>query len=118
MYAEDIYTAASAIRGEESDLLRLLSTAAEEELIFRLRSDVDINDISDIFIAAGALLAVSMYNSSSSGTSGVKSFSAGEMSVTYFGDDTQNTSGDSLRETAELLMARYLVDDGFIFRGV
>ena len=48
MYAEDIYTAASAICGEKSELLGLLCTAAEEELQFRLKKDVDIKSIESL----------------------------------------------------------------------
>ena len=118
MYAEDIYTAAAAICGAESDFLRLLCTAAEEELTFRLKSDISPGDIEDVFIAAAALIAVSMFNGANSGTEGVKSFSAGELSVTYFGGESTDSSGGSLRETAEMLIARYVDDNGFDFRGI
>ncbi len=118
MYTEDIYTAAAAICGEESEFLRLLCTAAEEELTYRLKSDISPGDIEEIFIAAASLLAVSMFKGTSSGADGIKSFSAGEMSVTYFGGEGTDSSGGSLRETAELLIARYVDDDGFAFRGI
>ena len=77
MYTEDIYTAAAAICGEESEFLRLLCTAAEEELTYRLKSDISPGDIEEIFIAAASLLAVSMFKGTSSGADGIKSFPQG-----------------------------------------
>lgn len=114
MYAEDIYTAASAICGESSELLGLLSAAAEEELLYRLKKDVDVKSIESLFIASAAMLAASMYAGVSD--SGVKKYTAGNVSVEY-GGDSQPTS-EVLRERSELLLAGYLDGGGFDFMGV
>ena len=114
MYAEDIFTAASAICGEKSELLGLLSTAAEEELLFRLKKDVDVKSIEQLFIAAAAMLAASMY----AGAAGqeVKAYTAGEVSVEYSGSAAADS--EALRKRAELILAGYITDGGFEFMGV
>ena len=114
MYAEDIYTAASAICGESSELLGLLSAAAEEELLYRLKKDVDVKSIEPLFIASAAMLAASMYVGVSD--SGVKKYTAGSVSVEYGGENLP--SSEVLRKRSELLLAGYLDGGGFDFVGV
>ena len=118
MYAEEIYTAACAICGEESDLLGLLSTAASEELEYRMSPDVQLSDISETFIAASALLAVSMYAQSKACGSESISYRAGEVTVNAPNANERESSSGALRRQAEMLMARYLRDDDFWFSGV
>lgn len=115
MYAEDIYTAASAICGEKSELLGLLCTAAEEELQFRLKKDVDIKSIESLFIAAAAMLAASMY-AETAVDSEVKSYSVGNVSVAY--GDKSGLRSSALRSRAEAILSGYIDDGGFEFMGV
>ena len=111
MYAEDIYIAASEMCNEESELLGLLCTSSEAELLKRLRSDVNVEDIRPLFITAAAILACSLY-SAASGVS-VSSWSAGQVSVS--GDCTWQ----EMRDRAEMLLAGYIdCGSGFDFRGV
>lgn len=113
MYAEDIYTAASAICGEKSELLGLLCTAAEEELQFRLKKDVDIKSIEQLFIASAAMLAASMYGETVADM-GVSSYSVGSVSVSC----RENTGSSALRTRAEAILSGYIEDSGFEFVGV
>ncbi|MBQ8831353.1 MAG: hypothetical protein IJ017_07115 [Oscillospiraceae bacterium] len=109
MFAEEIYSAASEICKEESDILGLLCKAAEDELMRRLKEDVDVNSIKAIFITAAAMIACSMYET----YGGVKSWSAGQVSV------TEVSAISDLRARAEILMAGYIdAGSGFDFVGV
>ena len=111
MYAEDIYIAASAMCADESETLGLFCSCAETELSGRLKQDVNVSDIKPLFITAAAMLAVSMYFAS--GGDSVKSWSAGQVSV------TGGASWQDLRDRAEMLMAGYIdAGSGFDFRGV
>ena len=114
MYAEDIYTAASAMCGDSSELLGLLSAAAEEELFYRLKKDVDVKSIESLFIASAAMLAVSMYAEVSD--SDIKGYTAGNVSVEYGGDN--QALSEAMRKRGEMLLAGYLDDGGFDFVGV
>ena len=109
MFAEEIYSAAAEICNGESDILGLLCKAAEEELLRRLKADIDPVSIKAVFVPAAAMLAASMYET----YGGVKSWSAGQISVTEGGGVS------NLRDRAELLMAGYIDSgSGFDFVGV
>lgn len=111
MYAEDIYITAEKMCSEESELLGLLSEAAEAELLGRLKPDVSAESIKPLFITAAAMLACSMYYCSK--TDGVKAWSVGNVSV------TSDDMGSTLRDRAEMLLAGYLdAGSGFEFMGV
>ena len=110
MFAEEIYSAAAALCGEESEILGLLCKTAEEELLRRLKSDVAPASIKALFITAAAMLACDMYTAS---YGGVKSWSAGQVSV------TEAAGGENLRDRAEMLLAGYIDSgSGFDFIGV
>ena len=109
MFAEEIYSAAAALCGEESEILGLLCNTAEEQLLGRLKADVDVKNIKALFITAAAMLACDMYIPASGS---VKSWSAGQVSVTEEGSS-------NLRERAELLLTGYIDSgSGFDFIGV
>ena len=109
MFAEEIYSAAVDICREESEVLGLLCKAAEDELLKRLKEDVDPESIKALFITAAAMIACSMYET----YGGVKSWSAGQFSVTEGG------AVSNLRDRAEILMAGYIdAGSGFDFVGV
>lgn len=110
MFAEEIYSAAAALCGEESEILGLLCKTAEEELKGRLKPDITPESIKALYITAAAMLACGMYRAS---YGGVKSWSAGQVSV------TEEAGGENLRDRAELLLAGYIDSgSGFDFRGV
>jgi len=118
MYEAEITAAASAICGEESELIGLLGAAAAEELEHRLKKGVTPELCSDTFITAGALLAVSAYASVDGACEGGDSYSAGRVKVTRRGSEGAAGAALNLRLQAEALMAPYIGDGGFCFTGV
>ena len=109
MFAEEIYSSAVEMSGGESEILGLLCKAAEDELLRRLKDGVDPVGIKPVFIAAAAMIACSMYET----YGGIKSWSAGQVSVTEGG------AVSDLRARAEILMAGYIDSgSGFDFVGV
>ena len=92
-----------------SSLCFLFCKAAEDELLKRLKEDVDPESIKALFITAAAMIACSMYET----YGGVKSWSAGQFSVTEGGAVV------NLRDRAEILLAGYIdAGSGFDFVGV
>ena len=109
MFAEEIYSAAVDICREESEVLGLLCKAAEDELLKRLKEDVDPLSIKTLFVTAAAMIACSMNET----YGGVKSWSAGQVAVTEGG------AVSNLRDRTEILMAGYIdAGSGFDFVGV
>ena len=83
--------------------------AAEDELLKRLKEDVDPLSIKTLFVTAAAMIACSMNET----YGGVKSWSAGQVAVTEGG------AVSNLRDRAEILMAGYIdAGSGFDFVGV
>lgn len=107
--AAQMYTSAS---GGEEEMLRSLCTAAAERLKMRLNDGVEISDIYESFVCAAGLLAAADFCCCRA-SGGVKSFSAGPVSVTK--DDGETAK--RLREQAEIIMAPWC-RDAFQFLGV
>ena len=111
-----IYPMACSLAGELSEeqreTLASLCRAAEAELNGRLRPDVTAEDCIDAFVPAAAWTALAHFSGGSD--SGVPaSFRAGEVSVTY-----RSAAPAALLDQAERLLAPWLTDGGFAFRGV
>lgn len=99
--------------GQSEELLRALCGSACRLLDRRLRDGVSPEDCQGAYPLAAAWLAMDWLRGSQE-LEGVTSLSAGDISVRREG------SGGSgkLSERAFALMAPWLRDDGFVFRGV
>lgn len=99
-------------QAQDRTVLRRLCAAAEASLRRRMRRDVNIADCYDSFVSAAAMLAAADFSAVSAGI-GVKSFTAGPVSVSK----ADESAVRSLRDNAAILMAPYC-QDAFCFMGV
>ena len=115
-----IFDAALALGGsapENETALRVLCGMAEQELRPRLRRGVTAEALGDCFVQAAAMLALAFYTRLRD-VDDRASFRAGNVSVTRRGAGAVGSSADALRRQAETLLAFWLEDSGFSFRGV
>lgn len=99
----------------ETPVLRLLCKAAQQELTGRLRPEITVQDCAEAFQVAAAWLALAGLLTGRE-SEGVSAWTAGPVSV-----KREGAAGDTaraLREQAQQLMAPYLQDESFWFRGV
>ena len=94
------------------ELLLLLARAVERDLEGRLKAGVRPEDCSEAFPLAAAMLVADALEAWE-GSGDVSSFTAGDLTI-----HTQDTGGRSRREKAMALLAPWLKDTGFVFRGV
>lgn len=105
--AESLYP----VTDGEQVLLAQLCAAACERLNSRLRMGVSPEDCADAYVTAAVWLALDgMQGCGSAG--GVKRFSAGDFAV------EREETGAGFADRAWALMAPYIRDEGFVFRGV
>lgn len=97
--------------GQDEDVLRVLCASACRTLDRRLRPELTAEDCEGAYPLAAAWLAMDWLRSSQ-GMDGITALSAGDISVRREGD------GGKLSRRAFELMAPWLRDDGFVFRGV
>lgn len=102
--------------GNEAALSAMCGAAAAE-LTSRLRDGADANDIGRPFATAAAMLALSMYIQLGE-CDDWSSFKAGNVSVSRRGSGSVKSAASALRRQAEGMLAAYLYDGGFDFRGV
>lgn len=113
---EDIVSTAAVFAGsinaQQRSVLERLCAAADAAMLGRLRDNLAVEDCYDSFVCACAWLALSQLGSVQD-AAGVEAFTAGSLSI-------QHTTGASncLAMQAEVMMAPYLKDGGFHFRGV
>lgn len=98
---------------EERELLTTLCQTAELELAQRLKAETRSEDCGIAFAAAAAWLALAAMETGSGER--VESFTAGDLTIRG-AENTQR--GREWRAQAERLMAPYLEDERFSFRGV
>ena len=99
--------------GEEQDTLLLpLIEAAVDSLQRRLKPGVSPQDCGSAFSLAAALTAMDGLERAG-GEGEVRSFTAGEVSI-----QTRTRSGGSRADQAQRLLAPWLRETGFAFRGV
>ena len=116
---EKIYALAAGLTGageEERELLRALCAAAEQEWRLRLKAGLLPEDCGEVFACAAAFSAAADFEAGHSGGS-VESFTAGEISVRT-GSSSGKAQAETLRKSAERLMAPYALAADFCFRGV
>jgi len=111
-----ILTVARSLAGESADetVLSAMCTAAADALEARLRAGETPEALGAAFQTAAGILAVSMYCAVGLPV-GIRSFSAGKVSVSYGGEAP---TPERLRAAAEELLAAHLQDRGFDFTGV
>jgi hypothetical protein len=115
MWVEEKIMALALALGEveeaEQEALRLLCQAAESELQGQLREGISPEDCAPAFAVAAAWMALAgLYAGRSSG---VSSFSAGDLTIHQEGGDSA-----ALLEHARRVMAPYRTDVSFAFQGV
>ena len=118
---ETILTLAQTVSGArdtEASLLELLCTAQEQAWSERLREGITTEDCRDAYCCACAFSAVAGLLTGRSAGDGVASFQAGEISVRKSSAKETASAMKSLQEQAERLMAPYVAEDTFCFRGV
>ncbi len=106
------FAAAAAGSGADETLLRALCAAAASELEARLREGVSAEALGEKFSLAAGVLAASMYCAAGRPEQ-IRAFRAGQVSAEYAA-----ATPETLRAAAETLLAAYLTDRGFDFRGV
>ncbi len=112
---EDIISTAAVFAGsistQQRSILERLCAAADARLAGRLQEGLSPEQCYDSFVCAAAWLALAELETAQS--AGIAGFTAGSISV-------QQTPGASncLAMQAEVMMAPYLRDAGFQFRGV
>ena len=112
---EQVMRLAQALGGAgwDQELLCTLSAAACGLLDRRLRDGVDAEDCGDAYPLAAAWMVMDWMRAGQ-GMEGITALSAGDISVRREGSG----DGGKLSRQAFELMAPYLRDDGFAFRGV
>lgn len=101
---------------EEQDALEFLCQAAEAELTGRLRDGVGPEDCGTAFVLGCAWLALA--GLAGGRYSGGGQFTAGSVTIREGGSGEDRERSAALRLQAETVMAPYLKDRGFLFRGV
>ena len=114
MLKDEIFALARTMSGaaEDDQALDLLCQAAEAELTAQLRPGTVPEDCAPAFTAAAAWTALAgWYTGQNAG--GVRSFSAGDLSI-----QTGQADPVGLLAQAERVMAPYRADGSFAFQGV
>ena len=116
--AEQVFTQAVLLAGEldgqQTDLLRALSTASASSLSSRLREGVTPEDCRGDFVTAASLLALACLSGADS-EDGLEEFKAGDLTVKKAGNF--NGAARCLQRQGEMLIKPY-VKDCFSFLGV
>ena len=109
----------ASLREGGEDVLEAVCEAAAMEIKAKLRSNVSVEDLGELYVTAAGILAIALYvELSDSADSGIESFSAGNLSVSLSNSEGIKASAASLRQTAENMLSAYLRDSGFCFMGV
>ena len=118
MLKEQVYTQAALLAGQlegnQSDMLRVLCTAATASLTARLRDGLRPEDCRADFVAAASLYALAALNSVKDGDM-LEQVTAGDLTIRK--SNSADPASNVLRNQAELMIAPYL-KDRFCFRGV
>ncbi|MGI6014576.1 MAG: hypothetical protein ACOX7K_09955 [Oscillospiraceae bacterium] len=121
-YLDEIYGCVESLLGckitdQQVTIVRTVCEAAGSELLARMKQGVDLKTIKPMFISAAGILALSMYIQLENADE-IATFSAGNLSVSKRTHNQVSASAHTLRKQAETMLAAYLVDNGFDFRGV
>ena len=98
--------------------LDIAASAAISELCGQLRSDVDIEQLGDLFLNAAALLTLAILEQLESGIAGnALSVRVGNVSMTR-SEGSLGNKRSGLRDEALRMLSPYTAGDGFHFMGV
>ena len=103
---------------EESSVLEKLCEAACGEIEGKLREGISKEDCEGAFICAAAWLAAAALSSARTNGEEISSLRTGDLNVTTRGEKERSEQYERLRRQAWELMAPYVKDSGFCFRGV
>ena len=123
-FTQEIFARATQMMGggadDEGALLVAMCKAAGSELVSRLKDDVETESIRELFVTAAGILALSMYIELDNDISGsYENIKVGNVSVSRSSSGGEEKfSAVKLRRQAEHMLAMYLRDSGFDFRGV
>ena len=101
---------------EEMETLEALCQAAELEVAGRLREGLAPEDCGPAYVLGCAWLALAGLAGTETGRTPLR-FTAGEVTIQEEGGDAPQRA-QALRLQAETVLAPYLKDRGFVFRGV
>ena len=101
---------------EELETLEVLCQAAELEVARRLREGLAPEDCGPAYVLGCAWLALAGLAGTETGRTPLR-FTAGEVTIQEEGGDAPQRA-QALRLQAETVLAPYLKDRGFVFRGV
>lgn len=121
-YLDEIYDCVESLLGyqiadQQVAVVRTVCEAAGSELLARIKQGVSLEKIQPLFVSAAGILALSMYIQLD-GSDEITTFSAGNLSISKRTHNQISASAHTLRKQAETMLAAYLVDNGFDFRGV
>jgi hypothetical protein len=123
-FIQEIFERAKQIMGgemdEENTILIEMCKASASELVSRFKEGVEAESIKELFVPAAGILALSMYIGLPGGGLGsYENVRVGNVSVSRSasGGD-ERASAAKLRKQAEHMLAGYLRDSGFDFKGV
>ena len=108
-----------SMRDGGEKVLEAVCEAAAMEIKAKLRDNVSVDDLGELYVTAAGILAIALYvELSDSAEGGINSFSAGNLSVSLSNSEGIKASAASLRKMAENMLSEYLKDSGFCFMGV
>lgn len=114
--SEEIIALCRAMGADRDELLLPLARAVERQLAARLKEGTAPEDCGPAFPLAAAMLVTDRLSGMTGGGE-VTSFTAGDLTVKRSASASGRTA-KSLSAQAEGLLAPWLEDAGFVFRGV
>lgn len=111
---ERIRQMAQVLAGRSDETLNVMCDQAYLRLAAMLRDGITPEQCGESFVTACAILALAMIRQLE--TDGVRSYTAGKLSVTM--SARSDTAVSQLERLAMGLIAGYTTDAGFVFRGV
>lgn len=116
--SEEILALCRAMGAGQEELLLPLTLAVEKQLAGRLKEGVSPEDCGTAFPLAAAMLVMDRLSAATGGGGAgeITSFTAGDLTVRK--ETGSGGESRSLSAQAEGLLAPWLKDAGFVFRGV
>ena len=115
MLLDEIYQLSSELIGETSTQLEKLCQIVKVRLENKLKDGITTEDCHEVFVPAAAAMAASMYSEMKAISDDVSSFSAGNISISR---TIECTELKEFLDMSQELLAPYLKDDRFCFRGI
>ena len=115
MLLDEIYQLSSELIGETSTQLEKLCQIVKVRLENKLKYGITTEDCHEVFVTAAAAMAASMYSEMKAISDDVSSFSVGNISISR---TIECTELKEFLDMSQELLAPYLKDDRFCFRGI